>query len=53
MRIRLGLPNARFEFPFLPGMGNCLETHGVLPITKYPDAMVCHSKYTTGVRTLS
>jgi hypothetical protein len=32
MRIRLVLPNARFEFPLIEGVGNCPETHGVLSI---------------------
>jgi hypothetical protein len=31
IRIRLGLPNARFEFPFTPGVGNYLKPTVVLP----------------------
>jgi len=53
MRIRLGLPNVRFQYPLAPGVGNCPGTHGVPPITNTMVVMGCHKRHATGMRTLS
>jgi hypothetical protein len=44
MRIRLGLPNTRSQFPFSPDVGNCPEIHDALPITIMLFGMDCHKK---------
>jgi hypothetical protein len=54
IRIRLSLPNARFEFPFSSGVEKtALKSIVVLPITNGLLVMDCHKKYTTGLRAQS